>query len=77
MSKKATFKYNVKAVLNRETDEYTINVKTKGDYFEALMFGLESVARTLIAAGDLSKEKFLEKMGNTYDYIKEDLNNGN
>lgn len=77
MSRKETFKYYVKAKLDRETDEYTLDLKVKGDYFESLMFAVETITRNCIEDLKLDKKDFLKHMGKTYDIIKEDLNNGN
>lgn len=77
MSKKETYKYYVKAKLDKETDEYTLDLKVKGDYFESLMFAIETITRSCIEDLDLSKKDFIERMKNTYDIIKEDLNNDN
>lgn len=77
MSRKETYKYYVKARLDKETDEYTLNLKVKGDYFESLMFAIETITRSCIEDLDLSKKDFIERMKNTYDIIKEDLSNDN
>lgn len=77
MSKKETYKYYVKAKLDKETDEYTLDLKVKGDYFESLMFAIETITRSCIEDLDLSKKDFIERMKNTYDIIKEDLKNDN
>lgn len=76
MSRKETYKYYVKAKLDRETDEYTLNLKVKGDYFESLVFAIETVARCCIKDLKLNKKDFVEHMKNTYDIVKEDLKNG-
>lgn len=77
MSRKETYKYYIKAKLDRETDEYTIDLKVKGDYFESLMFAVEVITRSCIEDLGLNKKDFIEHMKNTYDIIKEDLDNDN
>lgn len=77
MSRKETYKYYVKARLDKETDEYTLDLKVKGDYFESLMFAIETITRCCIKDLDLNKKDFIERMKNTYDIIKEDLSNDN
>lgn len=75
MSRKETYKYYIKAKLDRETDEYTLDVKVKGDYFESLMFAVEVITRSCIEDLKLDKKNFLKHMGIAYDIIKEDDNN--
>ena len=45
MKRKETYKYYIKAKLDKETDGYTLDLKVKGDYFKSLMFAIETITR--------------------------------
>lgn len=77
MNRRETYKYYVKAKLDKETDEYTLGVKIKGDPYESLIFAIEAVTRNLMVEGKITKKDFLKHIGKTYDIIKEDMKNDN
>lgn len=70
MNRKETYKYYIKAKLDREKDVYNTTVKVKGDYYEALMFAVEEVVTALIKDIGMNKKEFLTALGKTYDVIK-------
>lgn len=76
MNRKATYKFYVKTKLDRENDAHDIYVRTKGDYFEALMFAVEAVTASCMDNLKMNKKGFLQLMGSVYDSIKEETKDG-
>ena len=76
MKRIGKYKFYIKARLDRETDEHDLYVKTKGDYFEALMFAVEAVTASCMDNLKMNKKGFLQLMGSVYDSIKEEIKNG-
>lgn len=70
MNRKATYKFYIKVKFDRETEEQDVYVKTKGDYFEALMFAIEAVAASCMDNLKMDKKEFLKTVGKAYDFVK-------
>lgn len=76
MNRRATYKFYVKTKLDRENDEHDIYIKTKGDYFEALMFAIEAVAASCMDNLKMDKKEFLKTVGKAYDFVKGQVEDG-
>lgn len=76
MKRIGKYKFYIKARLDRETEEQDIYVKTKGDYFEALMFAIEAIAASCMDNLKMDKKEFLKIVGKAYDFVKGQAKNG-